>query len=109
MVPTKDIAWHAGNWYVNMHSVGIENEGFALQGAKWFTNKLYHSLARLTRYQARRFGFALDRAHVIGHDQVPGPTGQRLVGRDTGKHLGDLGVHTLAAQRGHARDQMGPQ
>jgi N-acetylmuramoyl-L-alanine amidase-like protein len=80
MVPTKDVAWHAGNWYVNMHSVGIENEGFALQGAKWFTNKLYHSLARLTRYQAQRFGFPLDRAHVIGHDQVPGPTGAYQAG-----------------------------
>jgi hypothetical protein len=73
MVPTKDVAWHAGNWYVNMHSVGIENEGFALQGG--FTEKLYRSLARLTRYQAKRFGFPLNRAHVIGHDQVPGPTG----------------------------------
>ena len=28
-VPTKDVAWHAGNWYVNMHSIGIEHEGFA--------------------------------------------------------------------------------
>jgi N-acetylmuramoyl-L-alanine amidase-like protein len=75
MVPTKNVAWHAGNWWVNMHSVGIENEGFALQGAQWYTEKLYHSLARLTRYQAKRFGFPLNRAHVIGHDQVPGPTG----------------------------------
>ena len=74
MVPTKDVAWHAGNWYVNTHSVGVENEGFALDGAKWFTPKLYSSLARLTRYQAQRFGFPLDRAHVIGHDQVPGPS-----------------------------------
>lgn len=74
MVPTKDVAWHAGNWYVNTHSVGIESEGFALAGAQWFTPKLYHSLARLTRYQAKRFGFPLNRAHVIGHDQVPGPS-----------------------------------
>ena len=74
MVPTKDVAWHAGNWYVNTHSVGIENEGFALAGAQWFTAKLYHSLARLTRYQAQRYGFPLNRAHVIGHDQVPGPS-----------------------------------
>jgi hypothetical protein len=43
MVPTKDVAWQAGNWYVNTHSVGIENEGFALDGAQWFTPKLYHS------------------------------------------------------------------
>src|SRR3954468_8219418 len=75
MVPTKDVAWHAGNWYVNTHSVGIENEGFALDLSDWFTPRLYHSLARLTRYQAQRFGFPLDRAHVVGHDQVPGPTG----------------------------------
>ncbi len=74
MAPTKDVAWHAGNWYVNTHSVGIENEGFAMDGAQWFTPKLYRSLARLTRYQARRFGLPLNRAHVIGHDQVPGPS-----------------------------------
>jgi N-acetylmuramoyl-L-alanine amidase len=80
MVPTKDVAWHAGNWYVNTHSLGIENEGFALHGAQWFTNRVYHSLARLTRYQARRFGFPLDRAHVMGHDQVPGPTGAYQAG-----------------------------
>src|SRR6266513_2667654 len=80
MVPTKDVAWHAGNWYVNTHSVGVENEGFALDLASWFTPRLYHSLARLTRYQAERFGFPLDRAHVIGHDQVPGPTGAYQAG-----------------------------
>ena len=31
MVPTQDVAWHAGNWWVNSHSVGIENEGFATE------------------------------------------------------------------------------
>jgi hypothetical protein len=80
MVPTKDVAWHAGNWYVNTHAVGIENEGFALDLSNWFGPKLYRSLARLTRYQAQRFGFPLDRAHVIGHDQVPGPTGAYQAG-----------------------------
>jgi hypothetical protein len=80
MIPTKDVAWHAGNWWVNTHSVGIENEGFATQGGQWFTNKLYHSLARLTRYESLRFGIPLDRAHVIGHDQVPGPTGAYQAG-----------------------------
>jgi N-acetyl-anhydromuramyl-L-alanine amidase AmpD len=80
MVPTNDVAWHAGNWWVNTHSVGIENEGFALDGAQWFTNSLYRSLAGLTGYQAQRFGLPLDRAHVIGHDQVPGPTGAYQAG-----------------------------
>jgi len=73
MVPTHDVAWQAGNWWINTHSVGIENEGFALD-ASYFTNRLYHSLARLTRYTAERYGIPLDREHIIGHDQVPGPT-----------------------------------
>ena len=74
MVPTHDVAWHAGNWWVNTHSVGIENEGFALEGNQWFTPQLYRSLARLTKYTADRYGIPLDREHIIGHDQVPGPT-----------------------------------
>ncbi|GAB3949330.1 hypothetical protein GCM10027614_48000 [Micromonospora vulcania] len=28
-VKTKDVAWHAGNWFVNAKSVGLEHEGFA--------------------------------------------------------------------------------
>ena len=27
-VKTKDVAWHAGNWYVNAKSIGLEHEGF---------------------------------------------------------------------------------
>jgi N-acetyl-anhydromuramyl-L-alanine amidase AmpD len=73
MVPTKDVAWHAGNWWVNSHSVGIENEGFATDGGS-FTPRLYSSLAALTRYLAWRYRVPLDREHLIGHDQVPGPT-----------------------------------
>jgi hypothetical protein len=73
MVPTGDIAWHAGNWYVNTHSIGIENEGYATDPS-FFTDALYTSLAKLTRYVADRHGVTVDRLHIIGHDQVPGPT-----------------------------------
>jgi len=73
VVPTHDVAWQAGNWWINTHSVGIENEGFALDPS-YFTNRLYHSLAKLTRYTAERYDVPLDRAHIIGHDQVPGPS-----------------------------------
>ena len=27
-VKAKDVAWHAGNWYVNAKSIGLEHEGF---------------------------------------------------------------------------------
>ncbi len=68
---TKDIGWHAGNWYVNTHSIGIEHEGFAPQGAKWFSEPLYRRSARLVSYLCREYRIPMDRAHIIGHDQVP--------------------------------------
>ncbi len=70
----KDVGWHAGNWYVNMHSIGIEHEGFAAQGATWYTESLYESSAALVKYLAQEYSVPLDRAHIIGHDQVPGVT-----------------------------------
>ena len=68
----RDVGWHAGNWYVNMHSIGVEHEGFAAQGATWYTEALYESSAALVRHLAHAYDVPLDRAHIIGHDQVPG-------------------------------------
>ncbi len=68
----NDVGWHAGNWYVNMHSIGIEHEGFAADGATWFTESMYESSAALVKYLADEYDVPLDRAHIIGHDQVPG-------------------------------------
>ncbi|MFJ8434768.1 N-acetylmuramoyl-L-alanine amidase [Kitasatospora sp. NPDC094019] len=73
MVANKNVAWHAGNKTLNMHSVGIEHEGYAMNGASWYSEQLYQSSATLTRYLADRFGVPLDREHIIGHDEVPGP------------------------------------
>ncbi|MGH3096134.1 MAG: N-acetylmuramoyl-L-alanine amidase [Streptosporangiales bacterium] len=73
-VKAKDVAWQAGNWYVNMHSIGIEHEGFAAQGATWFTETMYRNSAALVRYLAHKYGVKIDRSHIIGHDQVPGIT-----------------------------------
>ncbi|HET8662806.1 MAG TPA: peptidoglycan recognition family protein [Nocardioides sp.] len=68
----RDVGWQAGNWYVNMHSIGIEHEGFAAQGATWYTESLYRSSAALVRHLAHEYDVPIDRAHIIGHDQVPG-------------------------------------
>jgi hypothetical protein len=68
----NDVGWHAGNWYVNMHSIGIEHEGYAATGATWYTENMYESSADLVRYLANEYNIPLDRAHIIGHDQVPG-------------------------------------
>ncbi|MFG1908013.1 N-acetylmuramoyl-L-alanine amidase [Kribbella sp. NPDC048928] len=79
-VKANDVAWHAGNWYVNMHSIGIEHEGFAPQGATWFTESMYRNSAKLVRYLAAKNNIPLDRAHIIGHDQVPGTVPSTVAG-----------------------------
>jgi hypothetical protein len=66
-----DVGWHAGNWFLNMHSIGLEHEGWAGTGA-WYTEAMYQSSAALVRHLAAEHDIPLDRAHVIGHDQVPG-------------------------------------
>ncbi len=71
-IAPENVAWHAGNWYVNMHSIGLEHEGFAAQGAQWYTEAMYQTSADLVAYLAAEHDVPLDRAHIIGHDQVPG-------------------------------------
>ncbi|MFC9324027.1 N-acetylmuramoyl-L-alanine amidase [Kitasatospora sp. NPDC057015] len=68
----RDIGRHAANWYVNARSVGIEHEGFLATG-QWYTEALYRSSAKLVRHLAARYGVPIDRAHIVGHDGVPGP------------------------------------
>ncbi|MEV4578016.1 N-acetylmuramoyl-L-alanine amidase [Nonomuraea jabiensis] len=82
----KDVAWQAGNWYVNAKSIGIEHEGFLAEGSTWYTEAMYRSSARLVRYLAFRYGIPLDRAHILGHDNVPGtlPTTVKQMHEDPG-------------------------
>lgn len=78
-VRSKDVAWHAGNWYVNAKSIGLEHEGFAAQGT-WYTEAMYRTSARLVRHLADRFDIPLDRQHILGHDNVQGPTSASVAG-----------------------------
>ncbi|WP_326639268.1 N-acetylmuramoyl-L-alanine amidase [Nonomuraea fuscirosea] len=71
-VRTKDVAWHARNWYLNPKAIGVEHEGFLATGGTWYTEAMYRTSAKLVRYLADRFGVPLDRAHILGHDNVPG-------------------------------------
>lgn len=72
MVRPKDIAWQAGNWYINSHSIGIEHGGTAVDGAAWFSEQMYHASAKLVKYLAARYDIPIDREHILGHDNVPG-------------------------------------
>jgi hypothetical protein len=66
----SDVGWQAGNWAVNMRSLGIEHEGFAADGS-WYTEILYRNSAELVGFLAEKYDVPLDRAHILGHDNVP--------------------------------------
>ncbi|WP_235807194.1 N-acetylmuramoyl-L-alanine amidase [Lentilactobacillus farraginis] len=88
MVKPQNVAWHAGNWYINSHSIGIEHEGYAAVGGYWFTEAMYRSSAALVKYLAAKYHIPLDRQHIIGHDNVPGltPANQKTMHWDPGTY-----------------------
>lgn len=72
MVPWWHVAWHAGNGWVNRHSLGIEHEGFTGIAAT-FTDAEYRASASLVASILRRYLLPIDRRHLIGHNEVPDP------------------------------------
>lgn len=72
-VPEGYTAWHAGNYYVNQRSVGIEHVGFAGDAAG-YQKGLYDKSAALVKSIRSRWNVPLDRAHIFGHYQVPDGT-----------------------------------
>ncbi|MEU7644760.1 N-acetylmuramoyl-L-alanine amidase [Streptomyces huasconensis] len=82
-VKAKDVAWHAGNWYVNAKSIGLEHEGFLTAPDTWYTEAMYRSSARLVRYLAKKYDIPLDRQHILGHDNVQGTVSSTIRGMHT--------------------------
>ncbi|MGW4202323.1 N-acetylmuramoyl-L-alanine amidase [Streptomyces sp. NPDC004726] len=72
-VRESNVGWHAGNWDYNTRSIGIEHEGWVDEPA-YFTHSLYARSAALTASICDRYGIPKDRAHIIGHHEVPGST-----------------------------------
>jgi N-acetyl-anhydromuramyl-L-alanine amidase AmpD len=79
LVPVTDVAWHAGNGRWNLHSIGIEHEGWADRRGS-YTRAEYQASAKLVAYLAHRWGVPLDRRHIVGHDEVPDPYHRGLYG-----------------------------
>jgi hypothetical protein len=70
-VRDEDIAWHAGWWDTNTHSIGIEHAGY-IDNPDWFTRSMYHTSARLSAWCCKKYKIPIDRKHIIGHSEVPG-------------------------------------
>lgn len=95
-VPEKDIAWHAGNWDYNEHSIGVEHAGYA--NLSCFTDKEYRASARLVAYLAKKYNISvvhpdgiapatsIGGSGIIGHDQVPDPYNTTLGGGASHHH-----------------------
>ena len=81
-VRDEDIAWHAGWWNTNKHSIGIEHAGYT-NNPNAFTRRMYHASARLSAWSCKKHKIPVDRTHIIGHNQVPGCSGS---GGGTGCH-----------------------
>jgi N-acetylmuramoyl-L-alanine amidase len=73
-VRDEDIAWHAGWWDTNTHSIGIEHAGY-IDNPEWFTRSMYHTSARLSAWCCKKYKIPIDRKHIICHSQVPGCSG----------------------------------
>jgi N-acetyl-anhydromuramyl-L-alanine amidase AmpD len=73
IVHEADTAWHSGNYWYNLSSIGIELELDRVTNPR-FRAEQYYATAALTCAIAARQGIPLDRAHVIGHNEVPGST-----------------------------------
>lgn len=90
MVREKDIAWHAGNWKYNMHSIGIEHAGYA--DKDMFTDEEYVASAKLVAYLCKKYNIPIvhwegiapedpnNGSGIIGHYQVPDPKNPTLGG-----------------------------
>jgi hypothetical protein len=75
MVREANTAFHAGNWDYNVRSIGIEHEGYMNQQG-WYTEAMYQASSALVRDFTEQYGIRKDRAHIIGHSEVPGASHQ---------------------------------
>lgn len=73
IVHEADTAWHSGNYWYNLQSIGIELELDRVTNPV-FTAEEYYAAAVLVCAISARQGIPLDREHVIGHNEVPGST-----------------------------------
>jgi MYXO-CTERM domain-containing protein len=68
-IPESYDGWHVGNSYYNNRMVGIEHVGFASDDD--YLTPMYETSAALVKDIAARHGVALDRSHIVAHQEVP--------------------------------------
>lgn len=74
-VKEEDTAYHCGNWDYNQRSIGIEHAGGEMQAdgtRRKPSPETHEASAQLCAEIVRRHNIPVDRAHFIGHREVPG-------------------------------------
>lgn len=66
-----DIAYHDGNFWSNMHSIGIEHVGYDATGFQWYNSAQYLASAKLVAYLLKKYSLSLDRSYIVAHGTVP--------------------------------------
>lgn len=70
----KDIAYHAGNYWYNQHTIGIEHAGFDATGYQWYNATEYLASAKLVAYLLNKYNIPLGHDHIVSHGTIPAPT-----------------------------------
>ncbi|EFH84050.1 N-acetylmuramoyl-L-alanine amidase [Ktedonobacter racemifer] len=70
----KDIAYHAGNYWYNQHTIGIEHAGFDATGYQWYNATEYLASAKLVAYLLNKYHISLEHDHILSHGTIPSPT-----------------------------------
>ncbi len=71
VVREKDVAFQAGNFWYNQHSIGIEHAGYDATGFQWYNATMYLASARLVAYLLNKYHIALDHNHIVSHGTIP--------------------------------------
>ena len=74
MLREHDVAYQAGNYWYNSHSVGIEHVGFDAQGYQWYNATEYLASAKLVAYLLKKYNIPLNRSHIVAHGTTPSST-----------------------------------
>lgn len=66
-VAENKVAYHAGNYYYNQRSIGIEHSADPSRPA---SEQTYQTSGQLVREIAKRYNIPLDRTHIIKHSEI---------------------------------------
>lgn len=78
-VHDRDGTKQVNNFWYNQFGFGVEHIGFAVAPAGYYTEELYQRSADLVGWAAWKYHIPLDRAHILGHDNIPNSVGDEHV------------------------------